>query len=87
MFCEGECEKWRRNCPRPTERGIIMSSHVIPQDQAIDWRSITSVCSGARGALCSLRVLEKRSSQRQREQTVDMKPIQALAIVVTLICP
>lgn len=30
---------------------------------------------------------EKSSSQRQQEHTVDMKPVQALVTVVTLICP
>lgn len=46
-----------------------------------------TVCSGAQGALSSLPVLEKSRGQRQQEQTVDMKPIEALVIVVTLISP
>ncbi len=45
------------------------------------------MCSGTQGALCSPQVLEKSSSQKQQEQIVDMKPIQALVIVETLICP
>lgn len=46
-----------------------------------------SVCCGAQGALCSPPVLEKSSTQKQPEQIGDMKPIPALATVVTLICP
>lgn len=79
------CEKQWYRSPKPTERGIIISMHVNPQDQVIDCWSLKYVLWGSGSTLLFTSPWKEQQPEETRANRTQQ--IQALVMVVTLICP